>query len=170
MKVLKQIWNFLLSIERGILVVANLGVVLLVFSSVIMRYVLKINFGGLEELVVMVAFWVYFMGGVYGSYEGSHISADIISIFIKDERKHVWLQFFRSIITAIILFVASYCAWELVSYTLSTGAKTSVLKLPMIATYIPVALGIWMMNFYTVVHAILYGRQLFKKDNKEVEA
>ena len=117
MTVLKKVWDFLLMIEKTIMIIASIGVVLLIFISVIARYIFEKNFAGMEELVVLVAFWIYFIGGTYGSYEGSHITADILSVFVKGEKASTVIALIRDFITTIILFAASYCAVEPVSYT-----------------------------------------------------
>jgi TRAP-type C4-dicarboxylate transport system permease small subunit len=170
MAALKKIWNFLLTLEKAIMIVASIGVVILIFISVIMRYILEKNFSGMEELVVMVAFWIYFIGGTYGSYEGSHITADILSVFIKGERAKLAIAFVRDIISTVILFMASYCAVELMNYTAQAGGVTATLKISMMVVYAPIFVGIFMMNFYTLVHAVDHGIQLFGGKRQEVEA
>ena len=95
MKVLKKIWDFLLTFEKVIMIIASILVVILITISVVMRYILEKNFPGMEELVVMVAFWIYFMGGIYGSYENSHITADILSVFVEKERTKLAVSFDR---------------------------------------------------------------------------
>lgn len=170
MTVLKKIWDFLLVIERAVMILASIGVVLLIFISVVMRYLLEKNFAGMEELVILVAFWIYFIGGAYGSYEGSQITADILSVFIKKEKGKLIVALFRDIITTIILFAASYCAVELMVYTLEAGAVTSVLKMPMMVVYTPIIVGIFLMNFYTLAHAVNDVIQLTGKKKQEVEA
>ncbi len=170
MTVLKKIWDFLLLAEKTIMIIASIGVVMLIFCSVIMRYLLELNFEGMEELVVMIAFWIYFIGGTYGSYEGSHITADILSVFVTDERKKLIISFIREIITTIVLFAASYCAIELIQYTAESGAITTVLKMPMQLVYLPIYIGIFMMNFYALVHAVIDGINLFSRKGKEVQA
>ena len=46
--------------------------------SVVLRYCFKQNFYGSDEVIMLFAFWLYFMGAVYGSYENSHIKADLL--------------------------------------------------------------------------------------------
>ena len=170
MTVLKKIWDFLLVIERAIMIIASIGVVLLIFISVIMRYLLESSFNGMEELIILVAFWIYFIGASYGSYEGSQITADILSVFIKNEKGKLTVALIRDVITTVILFAASYCAVELMIYTLEAGAVTSVLKIPMMVVYTPIIVGIFLMNFYTLAHAVNDAIKLFGRKKQEVEA
>ncbi len=154
MKILKKIWNFLLKAESAIMMTANIGVAILVFISVVIRYLLEKNTGGMEELIVIVAIWIYFMGGTYGSYENSHITADFLSIFVHSERGHRIITVVRNCISVLILFGASYCAMELLLYSIENPSATSILKIPMIVVYLPVFLGIFLMTFYTIVHCV----------------
>ena len=170
MTVLKKIWDFLLVIERAIMIIASIGVVLLIFISVIMRYLLESSFNGMEELIILVAFWIYFIGASYGSYEGSQITADILSVFIKKEKSKQFVALLRDLITTAILIGACYCAIELMVYTLESGAVTSVLKLPMMVVYTPIIVGIFLMTFYTVAHAVNDVLLLTGKKRQEVEA
>ena len=170
MTALRKIWDALIAIEKTIMIVASIGVVVLIFISVVMRYIFEDGFKGMEELIVLVAFWIYFMGGTYGSYENSHITADILSVFVKNERAKTIIDFIRHIITTVILFAVSYCVIELIIYTAQSGAVSAVLKIPMTVVYLPVYIGLFMMNFYSLAHIFQTGAKLFGKKNKEVEA
>ncbi|MBR6800036.1 MAG: TRAP transporter small permease subunit [Firmicutes bacterium] len=170
MTVFKKIWDALLTIEKTIMIIASIGVVALIFISVIMRYLFDSGFKGMEELIVLVAFWIYFMGATYGSYENSHITADILTVFIKNETVKTVIDFARHVITTVILFAVSYCTVELIAYTASSGAVSAVLKIPMSIVYLPIYIGLFMMNFYSLVHIFQTGSKLFSRKNKEVEA
>lgn len=170
MKILKAIWDFLLKAESAIMMIANLGVVVLVFISVLMRYILQKNTGGMEEMIVIIATWIYFMGGTYGSYENSHITADFLSVFIHGEKAKKVVAMVRLLLSLIILFAASYCAAELLMYTVQTPSNTSILKIPMTIVYLPVFAGIFLMTFYTAVHLVQSLRDLAGKQRKEVSA
>lgn len=170
MKVLKNMWNSLLKAENAIMMTANIGVVILVFISVLMRYILQKNTGGMEELIVFVATWIYFVGGAIGSYENSHITADFLSVFIHNEKAKEMIGMLRHLITFIILVGASYCAVELLIYSITNPSATSILKIPMIVIYLPIFVGIFLMTFYTVVHFVEALLRIIGKGKKEVEA
>ncbi|WP_317854550.1 TRAP transporter small permease [Chakrabartyella piscis] len=80
-------WKLLLMGERSILVITSGLATFLVAVGVFMRYVLTKDFFGQEEVVTVVAMWLYWIGGVYGSYEDSHIKADICTDLIKNPKK-----------------------------------------------------------------------------------
>lgn len=168
MKPLKMLWNLLLKAESAIMMAASIGVVLLVFVSVLMRYILEKNTGGMEELIVIVATWIYFIGGAYGSYENSHITADFISVFIHKEKTKEIVAALRLLVSLIILIGASYCALELFMYTAQKSSATPVLKIPRMIVYLPVYIGILLMTFYTAVHFVNSVLVIMGKKEKEV--
>ncbi len=66
-------WKFVLWLQRALLVLSSLFVVLIMCVTVLLRYVFKSDLFGMEEIVVIAAFWLYFMGSSYGVYDQSHV-------------------------------------------------------------------------------------------------
>ena len=88
----------------------------------------------------------------------------------KKKKSKQFVALLRDLITTAILIGACYCAIELMVYTLESGAVTSVLKLPMMVVYTPIIVGIFLMTFYTVAHAVNDVLLLTGKKRQEVEA
>jgi TRAP-type C4-dicarboxylate transport system permease small subunit len=82
-----KIWNGLLHLQRWFMIVAGCFVTVLVFIEVLLRYVFGSPLFGVEELVCLIAMWLYFIGASYGAYERSHIKAELV---------HLWFQTPRS--------------------------------------------------------------------------
>ncbi|HRV98656.1 MAG TPA: TRAP transporter small permease subunit, partial [Aminobacteriaceae bacterium] len=72
------VWKFLLKLQKALLVLSSCFVVLIMCVAVLLRYVFKTDLFGIEEIVVIAAFWLYFIGSSYGVYDKSHVKADII--------------------------------------------------------------------------------------------
>src|SRR5699024_5984200 len=96
-KIAKAIWHLLLHAQRTILIVCSLLLVIGLGATVVMRYILKIDLFGLEELLVIPAFWLYFIGASFGTYEKSHISAELVSVYVKNEKVKTYIEFFTSL-------------------------------------------------------------------------
>ena len=80
------LWKWLLGAERTVMVLCSIAVLLTIFAGVICRRVLGVNFTSSEELLVIFALWLYFIGGVEGgNYRDDHIKADVLSVFVKKE-------------------------------------------------------------------------------------
>lgn len=79
------LWKAFLKIERFVMVLASVAIVLTIVINVVCRYVFHITFNGYDEIVVILALWLYYVGGLYGSYEDCQIKADVLSIVIHKE-------------------------------------------------------------------------------------
>ena len=69
------VWNGLLIVQRGFIIIAGCVVAVLIFIEVMLRYVFGSPLFGVEEMVTLIAMWLYFLGASYGAYERSHIKA-----------------------------------------------------------------------------------------------
>ncbi|GHV30863.1 C4-dicarboxylate ABC transporter permease [Synergistales bacterium] len=65
-----------------VIAVGSLVITLIIMGAAAARYILHVNFVGYDEIVVLVAFWFYFMGAAYGAYNNSHVTADIIDAYV----------------------------------------------------------------------------------------
>ena len=77
-------WTILHCVIVILMVVGSIASTACMVYSVILRYVFKGNFYGSDEVIMLFAFWLYFMGAAYGSFEDSHIKADLLSVYLKD--------------------------------------------------------------------------------------
>ena len=94
--------KMLLKIERFILMVVPILVMLLLVTSVVMRYIFKMDLFGIEELMAIVAMWMYMIGAAYASYENSHIRADILETFIQNPKTKALFKIIENIIVLIV--------------------------------------------------------------------
>ena len=149
------LWKWLLSIERFVMIFCSIAVVLTICGVVVTRYFLKINFAGSDELLVILALWLYFVGGLYGSYEDCHIKADVSSVFVHKEST---LRIVHVIIKLISLFVSAWLAlwaFKYLDLCLMLGGKTLVYKLPMMCSRGALVVGYTLPVIYNIYHFIL---------------
>ena len=57
---------------------------LIISAAAFTRYIIGGDLYGFEEWVRLLAFWLYFMGGAYGAYNDTHVSADVIDSYMKE--------------------------------------------------------------------------------------
>lgn len=158
--VLSVVWNLLLKIQRFILVISGLFVIVGISLVVLFRYFLKLDLFGMEEIITIFAFWMYFIGGAYGAYERSHISADLVSSYVKNDRWRTSLKAINSIITAGLCVLFLKWAYDYFLWTLDANPKSTALHIPMIIPQSAILIGFILMSFYFLVHLV--------KDLKEV--
>lgn len=157
----KNIWDFMLRFQFVILVITSLALALAQTSMVIMRYFLKTDFFGIEEIIIIPAFWLFFVGASYGTYKKRHISAELVSWVIKDDYKKVWIETISSFITLIICFIMTYWSVEFFIGSIANGQTSSALQIP---HYIPrssVLFGFLLMSLYFFVEFINKIKELF---------
>jgi len=62
------LWEILLKIQRYILVFVTIVIVSVRGGVVITRYLLHVNFLGYDEIILVAAYWMYFIGSARASY------------------------------------------------------------------------------------------------------
>ena len=64
------VWKAIAKLQEIVLVVCGALSCLIFVVEVIMRYVLKIDFLGYDEIILLFAIWLYFIGGSFLVYRG----------------------------------------------------------------------------------------------------
>lgn len=149
---LSFLWNTLLRLQRIVMLLSIVLTLAAVFSEIIARYILKSPFVGIEELAAYCAFWLYFIGGSYGAYERSHISADISSVVLKDRIKYARFHTCVSLLTTLIAAYAVPWAyeyfmwgWEMNEQSRATFGGSSY---PVVYFQAAIPVGLALMTFY----------------------
>lgn len=136
------------------MVTCSLTVTGIIFLAVLLRYVFHSDLYGYEEIVVIFAFWLYFIGGSYGSYTRTHITADVVSVYVPDGKLKGFLCVTSSLITFLWSSFMAYWGFDFFMYGITEGAVTPVWRLPMAISYSGVFLGLLMMSVYFLVDLI----------------
>ena len=139
------------------------------FFVVIVRYGFEGDLFAYNEWLLMVCFWLFFMGGALGTYEGSHINADLLDYLTEDQRLR-WLR--KLVVTVIEVGVSiALVYWavlmiydEIESYP--NWTVTPALKMPFLIPRAGILVGLLMMSFYSALH--LYA--LIKTRRRAVQA
>jgi len=116
--------------------------------QVIARYVFEISISGLDELTGHMAVWMYLMGAAYGSFERSQIKAEMIHLFIKNDRI---LNSVRALATAIAAIVAGfmvYWSYGYVRWSIVKHEVTPSLQIPTVFFQIAILIGALLMVTY----------------------
>lgn len=121
---------------------------------VIMRYIFEADLFAYEEWLLISCFWLYFMASALGTYENSHVNADLLSYATNDERL-LWL---RSVVICVIELAVSLAAvyWavlvirdEFASYPY--WQTTIALKIPFVVPRFALLFGFGLMSFYSAL-------------------
>jgi len=147
-------WKGLVQVQRAILIVSSGFVVLLVFASVIMRYVIHYPGMEVEEIATLVAFWLYFTGAAYGSYERSHIKADLADVIFKNPKSNARVKVIASAITFILALIMTYWGYYFFVWGIEMGGRSPILLLPMVYAQSSIFIGALFMSFYFLIELV----------------
>ena len=67
--------------------ISGMGYSLLFFFVVVFRYGFNADLFAYEEWLLIICFWLYFMAAAIGTWEGSHVNADLLDFVILDPAK-----------------------------------------------------------------------------------
>ncbi|KKK39961.1 hypothetical protein WQ57_01425 [Mesobacillus campisalis] len=154
MNIIHTIWSSLLVIQRVIMILSSAFILIGLGVTVVLRYVFQTGLHGLEELMIIPAFWMYFIGAAYGTYKKEHITADIVSVYLKGEKKRLWLQLIISLINFSLISIFAYWSIEYIIWSISSGASSNVWKYPMYVPQSSILVGFGLMTLYTLVELV----------------
>ena len=162
------IWKLLEKIMRYLLIIAGALLIIIMGISVFMRYVMNSTLFGSEEILALLAIWLYWIGGAYGSYEDSHISADMTDLLIRNEKFRAKYKIFIRGLTVVICGVFAY--WGVFKYgvlIVNQGARTTGLHIPLVTSRIALSIAFVLMFFYSIYHFV---RSLHPLETEKGEA
>ena len=95
----------LLKFQNFIIVTASIIMFLTFGFVVIGRYGFSADLFAYEEWLLIICFWMFFMASAMGTYNKSHVTADLLGFMITDVKK-LWL---RNVIVEIIELFVTIC-------------------------------------------------------------
>jgi TRAP-type C4-dicarboxylate transport system permease small subunit len=154
-----------------IVIVANsLLITLIIAGAAVARYIFKVNFYGYEEIAVLVAFWLYFMGAAYGSYNNTHVSADIVDAYLPECRIKRALTFVRHLVTCAVCGLFAYYGYEFFSFgfvgplgNFQFKPTSMVWRIPLWTSYAAIFAGLILMEVYFLRNLVLSARKLIRR-------
>lgn len=164
-----KFWLWLEKLLKLGLIVCGSMVTLIVFAATITRAI-SIDFRGYEEFLVAFAFWLYMFGTAHGSFEGSHITADILSLVIKDGPVKDVLDLIKYVLTLVLGFLFLTWAVELVQWTIVMGTKTPTWRIPMTIHQSSMLFGLAVATFYNTVKLYNEVKLIVQKYGKNKKA
>lgn len=153
-------------IFRSMMLLAGLGLAVLMFAQVIMRYVLESPFTGIEEVSILLAVWIYFLGMGYATREREHIHGGIVSLVVKDPYKVSIIRFAGSITCMIAACIFGYFACKYALKEIDRGRLSVNLRWPRGLWSASMIVGFVMMVGYFLLETINEFRDLRRMSRK----
>jgi TRAP-type C4-dicarboxylate transport system permease small subunit len=146
-----MIWKFMVQLQRWLVVASSIFVMLIMCLTVLLRYVFKSDLYGIEEIVVIAAFWLYFIGGSYGVYDKSHVKADIIPQMMS-QKSQAFLSAIIRLTMSVLCCLFTYWAVGMIGHSLKYMPRTTGLRIPIVISQFSVLLGYFLMAIYSIIY------------------
>jgi len=164
-KALKVLCN--LDLLLGCAMVAVL--IVLTFSGVLMRYILRSPITWQEEIQMLLFLWITFLGGSAAFRTGGHIAIEIL-VDTLPKKIGGAIEKVGVLIQLVILVYLFSQEWAYYMQLVSTNKVTNLLRIPFAYAYLVVPVGgvlmILSMLFYT--YKVYFGKKNEAKE--EIEA
>lgn len=145
----KRIAEKLIFFQQTLSIFIILMLVILVFVQVILRS-LNLPLMGIEELLIFPTIWLYMLGAANASEERSHISVDILEVFLSNETVLTILDLAKNIISLLIGIVLLYWLFRHFSYSFTVWKLSPLLSMPMFFAESALFIGLLLMDLYTL--------------------
>lgn len=154
------LWNsrtalYIQKIYQIFLFISGAAIVLAMLATVLMRYVFRTDLFGMEEVILTVTMWFYFLGAANGSKEDTQIRADIVNVMIKNRNIKWSLQLITRVIEIVVLIFFIVMTVRLLVINYVRFPTTPGLKIPFLVPQAAMLLGFLLMLFYAVGHFII---------------
>jgi len=132
------------------IMISGVAVTTFILAAAFMRYVLKKDFFGSEELILIAGYWLYFIGSMSAARSNTHINADMANLFVKDEFKLDIFHIFRDVLTLGICCIAMKWCADYWLWSAKLGPVTSIFKIPYLVQQTPMCLSFFVWFIYLV--------------------
>ncbi len=154
MKLISDLDKGLMKIFHAIMACSNIAICVMILAGAFMRYVLKKDFYGQEELVLLVAFWMYFLGSAVATREGTQVSADLVTSLMRSEKQKAVMVLIRTVITLALFGILTKWAYGYFAWSLQMRPTTAVYKIPMYIVHASLLLSFGLSVLYEVWHVV----------------
>ena len=142
----------MLAVKSAFVCVASLIMAFTFLCVVILRYGFQADLFAYEEWLLIICFWLYFMASALGTYENSHVNADLLS-YLTDNARLNWL---RAVVIGVVELLVSLAVvyWAILMVAEEIGTypnwqSTIALKIPFLVPRLGVLVGFALMSFYS---------------------
>ncbi len=142
-------------LEGAIVALCSLFIAVAFSMVVIVRYVFHADLFAYEEIVLPVAFVLYFIGAARASRDDTHIKADLVLEALSTRRSRLAYQIFIFCAEGLIALIFAYLALkmfigEFAKYP--SMAKSTVYQLPLAVPRFFIFLGFLLMGMHSFAH------------------
>ena len=146
-------WISLLKIQEFILFLTSCMMIGILGAVVICRYVLRVDLFGYDEIVMISAFWMYFIGSSYAMEKRGHVRADILERVLPPKGKKI-LRILAGLLQSVVAIETVNLSVAYIVNGFKIWPTTSAWGLPLMTSMSAVAVGLVLMAFYVIVQLL----------------
>lgn len=147
---LKKIDEISEKIANWIVILSGITVCVLIFAGAFARYILHTDFYGSEELILLAAFWLYFIGSALAAKHDTQIKAEMLDMFIKNKKILKCAKIVKYIISLSMAALASVWAIQYVIWLAQVNMTTNVFRFPVYLSSLPIAISFVAWSIYCI--------------------
>ena len=148
--IMKIIYRLIIYVQKFILIAASLMLLIAMLGETTLRYIGDYSLLGIEEIIILIAYWLYFIGAAHGSCEKSHINADILHAFLKT--KHlVIINTFICLISLGLTFLFTQWAYDYFTWSLQKQPESPVFRYPLVWAQSSILFGFGLIVLYSII-------------------
>lgn len=151
-----KLWCVTDKIVSTLTSLAGVALTLVIFAVVIARYIFKQDIFGSEEIILLLAWWLYFMGCIGASQEDSQIKADMVDVFVSNQFVIDLTKGIAKALEAAVFFFCTYLTYLMLKVNFVKMPVTTGLKIPYVVSQIPIFIGFIGMALFAVYWAIYF--------------
>ena len=150
----KKANDILMNLESFVSSIALILILVLYFLTIVLRMVFGSDLKGMEELVMLLAVWMYMIGIGMATCKEAHVVADLIKAFLKKRRPRlihrIWIYAVNSFICIFFLILA--VKW--IRFQMVLNPKSTVYRFPLLIPYCSIPFGFAFSSIYSVMHLV----------------
>ena len=143
-------WKMLLIVQKFTLFITTCVMVGILGVVVLFRYLFKLDFFGYDEIVMISAFWMYFIGSSYAMEKREHVRADILERILPPKGKKI-LRIIAGLIQTLVAIETMRLSISYITNGFQIWPTTSAWNLPLVTSMSAVTVGFVIMTFYVIV-------------------
>ncbi len=154
---MSKLLRYLVIAQKAVIVLCSLLIAVTFGIVVVLRYLFEANLFAYEEWMLVAAFLLYFIGAAQGSYDNSHIKADLLNEWIKSPRTRRRYAIATLGLEIAIGAVLTYWGFLMVAEDLAKYPElpaTPVYKIPLAVPLATIFLGFFLMTLYSLMHML----------------
>ena len=149
--------HYVVAIQKATIATCSVLIALTFGAVVVLRYGFQANLFAYEEWMLVAAFILYFIGAAQGSYDNTHIKADLMNELIASPKGRRRLGLFVMGLEVAICAILTWWAFWMVAEDIARYPllpATPVYKIPLAVPRGTIFIGFFLMTTYAAMHFI----------------